>query len=616
MCGLVGVVGPNGGDREVLSRMRDSLAHRGPDDVGLYLDEHVGLGFRRLSIIDVQTGHQPLSNETGSVWVVLNGEIYNFRSLRRELESKGHQFATESDTECIVHGYEEYGCEVFSKLNGMFAIAIWDRQSRRLVLGRDRAGEKPLHYCIGPRGLVFGSEIKALLQHPTVSREIDRGALDEYLSFGYIAAPRSIFRDIRKLLPGHYLIYEHDRLQVHRFWHIDLQRQYRGTFEEAREECLGLLDDAVRLRMVSDVPLGAFLSGGIDSSAVVAFMARNSSQPVRTFSIGFPESGYDETRFAELVARQYGTEHTKLVVTPDYQHHIEEILLNFDEPFGDSSALPTYLVSSLTRRHVTVALSGDGGDELFGGYITYRMLLRFARMMRFLPGSVWPLVARGAHLLPSGSKVERRLRFVGMSEDDRFVRMVTHFRASDKDELYAPEMKDLVKENGVSLQQVAHFAETGRHYSERMQYSDFMHYLPDDILVKVDRTSMLVSLEARAPFLDHRFVEFAFSLPAAWKISTKRSKVILREALKAILPTEILAREKWGFSVPLKDWLAGPLYEYCRSRITDGALSRLFTPKAVDKLLQQHHSRKRDNSSKLWLLLCLALWSRKYGNGQ
>src|SRR6266487_1705460 len=306
MCGLIGVAGPNGGDREILIRMRDSLAHRGPDDVGLYLDDHVGLGFRRLSIIDMQTGHQPLSNETGSVWVVLNGEIYNFRRLRRELESKGQQFATESDTECIVHGYEEYGSEVFSKLNGMFAIAIWDRQSRRLVLGRDRAGEKPLHYCIGPRGLVFGSEIKALLQHPTVSREIDWEALDEYLSFGYIAAPRSIFRDIRKLLPGHYLIYEHDRLQVHRFWHIDLQRQYGGTFEEAREECLGLLDDAVRLRMVSDVPLGAFLSGGIDSSAVVAFMARNSATPVRTFSIGFGEPGYDETSYADLVAEQYG----------------------------------------------------------------------------------------------------------------------------------------------------------------------------------------------------------------------------------------------------------------------------------------------------------------------
>src|SRR5207249_6404735 len=311
-------------------------------------------------------------------------------------------------------------------------------RKKRLLLARDRAGEKPLHYFLGDHGLVFGSEIKGLLKHPSVPRDIDWLALDEFMSFGYIAAPRSIFRDIKKLLPGHYLIYEEGKARIERYWNINLAQKFTGTFDDAREECIRLLNDAVRLRMISDVPLGAFLSGGIDSSAVVAFMAQNSATPVRTFSIGFEEARYDETMYADLVARQYGTDNTKLTVTPEYMNDIESILLNFDEPFGDSSALPTYLVSLLTRRHVTVALSGDGGDELFGGYITYRMLLRFAQLMRFVPNALKPFAGRLAKLLPPGSRVERRLQFVGMSENDRFLRVVTHFRSSDKAELYSP----------------------------------------------------------------------------------------------------------------------------------------------------------------------------------
>ena len=614
MCGLVGIVSQAGVDRDVICRMRDVLAHRGPDDVGAFVDGEVGLGFRRLSIIDVRTGHQPLSNESGTVWVVLNGEIYNFRDFRRELEDKGHRFATSSDTECIAHGYEEYGEAVFSKFNGMFAIAIWDSAKKQLLLARDRAGEKPLHYSLSGRGLVFGSEIKALLKYPGVSREVDWCALDEFMSFGYIGAPRSIYRDIKKLLPGHYLVYEGAKARIERYWSIDVSRTFPGTFEDACEECGRLLSDAVRLRLISDVPLGAFLSGGIDSSAVVAFMAKNSAAPVRTFSIGFDQPGYDETSYADLVAEQYGTDNTKLVVTPQYKDVIENILLNFDEPFGDSSALPTYLVSYLTRQHVTVALSGDGGDELFGGYITYSMLLRLSRLLGFIPEYLKPVAGRLAELLPSGSKVERRLRFAGLSEDDRFLRMVTHFRPSDKEDLYTADTKSQISEREAAItDRRTLLAQGDRSYSDRMQYADLMRYLPDDILVKVDRTSMLVSLETRAPFLDHRLMEFAFSLPSEWKISSKRSKIILREALKSLLPAEVIGRGKWGFSVPLREWFAGPLYEFCRTRVLQSGMDRFFTRSTIHRLLDEHRNGRRDHSTKLWLLLCFALWAAKNG---
>ncbi len=611
MCGLVGIVGSEGmgPDPELVRRMRDTLSHRGPDDSGLYLNGPVALGFRRLSIIDLCGGHQPLSNETGNVWTVFNGEIYNFRELKRDLVAKGHTFATQSDTECIVHGYEEYGEEVFSRLNGMFALAIWDEANKRLLLARDRAGEKPLHYHLGRNEFIFGSEIKALVQHPRVSAEIDWSAFDEFASFGFIAAPRSIYRDIRKVLPGHYAVYEGGELRTKRYWNIPLTRRFSGTYGDACEEFARLLGDAVRIRMVSDVPLGAFLSGGLDSSAVVAFMARHSATPIRTFSIGFPEAGYDETGYADLVARWYGTDNTRLVVTPEYKDHIEAVLLNFDEPFGDSSALPTYLVSRLTRQYVTVALSGDGGDELLGGYPTYRMLLRFSQLVEPIPAFVRKPLSRAGEFLPRGSKLERRLRLLGMSENERFVRVVSHFRPADKAELYASEVKAAVTDDRAALGYKEQYLNMeGLRYSDRMQFADFMHYLPDDILVKVDRTSMLVSLETRAPFLDHRLVEFAFSLPSSWKVSGLRSKIILRDALSSLLPPRVLRRGKMGFSVPLREWLAGPLYEYCRSRVTSGEMARLFNTSVVEQLLEDHRRGRRDNSSKLWLLLCFALW--------
>ena len=371
MCGLVGIVGSGAAGHEILGDMRDTLCHRGPDDSGVYFDRDVALGFRRLSIIDVCTGHQPLSNETGTVWVVLNGEIYNFRELKRQLEEKGHRFSTQSDTECIVHGYEEYGDAVFSRLNGMFAISLWDRSRRRLLLARDRAGEKPLHYALSDRSLVFGSEIKALLKHPGVNREIDWMALDEFMSFGYIGAPRSIFRHIKKLLPGHFLAYEDGNACIYRYWNIDLAQKFVGNFEDARAEFVRLLNDAVRLRMISDVPLGAFLSGGLDSSAVVAFMAQNSSAPVRTFSIGFENESFNELQYARRVAELFATEHREFVVKPDAVEMVPKIVRHYGEPFADSSAIPSFYLAELTRRHVTVALNGDGGDESFAGYTRY-----------------------------------------------------------------------------------------------------------------------------------------------------------------------------------------------------------------------------------------------------
>jgi asparagine synthase (glutamine-hydrolysing) len=592
--------------------MRDTLAHRGPDDVGVYVGPEAALGFRRLSIIDLHTGHQPMTNDARDVWVAFNGEIYNFPELRRDLEARGHKFTTTSDTECLVHGYEEYGDELVEMLNGMFAIGLWDDKRKRLLLARDRAGEKPLHYLLTTRGLIFASEIKALLQHPSASRDIDWAAFDEYMTFGFVSAPRTIYRSIHKVPPGHYLVYERGQVRLQNYWKINLDRQFAGTYRDACDECFKLLNDAVRIRMVSDVPLGAFLSGGIDSSSVVALMARNASTPVRTFSIGFNEAEYDETRFADVVSRAYGTQHVRLVVTPDYRTHLEDVLLNFDEPFGDSSALPTYLVARLTREHVTVALSGDGGDELFGGYQTYRKLLLFQALLRYVPTTGRRALARLGGWLPLGVRLLRRLHLASATENERFLRIATHFDDAEKAALYTDTVKDAVNNGAYASSKMLEVLERGNgSYASGMQLADFMLYLPDDILVKVDRTSMLVSLEARAPFLDHRLVEFAFSLPASWKVTPTRSKIILRDALRGVLPKPVRQRGKMGFALPVREWLASSLHPYLRECLSEPSLARVFQRRAIDRMLEDHRTGRRDHTNRLWFLLCFALWASR-----
>jgi asparagine synthase (glutamine-hydrolysing) len=581
----------------------------------MYVDSDAALAFRRLSVIDLVTGNQPIPNETKRVWAVLNGEIYNYRELRHELASRGHIFSTSGDTECIVHGYESWGESVFEHLNGMFAIAIWDANQRKFVIGRDRAGEKPLYYWHGQGKFVFASEIKALLLDPGIGRSIDWQAFDEYCSFGFVSSPRTMFDGIHKLPAGHFLVVGQQSalgetsLEANPYWRLDLSQRFRGTYLEAQEQCLALLDEAVRIRMISDVPLGAFLSGGVDSSAVVSCMAQHSSGPVKTFSIGFDHQEHDETSFAQLVATHYGTENVKLVVTPEYADSLEHVLLNFDEPFADSSAIPTYVVSQLTRRHVTVALSGDGGDELFGGYPTYAMMLRVSKLARTLPHRARPWLRRISEVFPKGSLLQRRFMLLGMEENERFVRFISLLKPEDKEQLYTSKTHAAVMGTDVAAcRKVDQMNRVERDYVNRMQLSDFDNYLPDDILTKVDRTSMLVSLETRAPFLDHRLVEFAFSLPGDWKVSPSRSKIVLKDAFSKRLPAPILRRRKMGFSMPLKQWLATDLYEFCRRRILSREMTALFDERILCRLLQQHRNGSRDHSSKLWLLICFSLW--------
>jgi asparagine synthase (glutamine-hydrolysing) len=614
MCGFVGIFADRGGvDRELLDAMRDTLVHRGPDDAGTYIDEQVGLGFRRLSIIDLATGAQPMSDERGRVWVVFNGEIYNYLELRGELEARGHIFRTHSDTETIVQGYLEYGIDVLSKLNGMFAIAIWDRDRRRLVLARDRAGEKPLHYTQRDGRLTFGSELKALLRSPDVCREIDWQAFSDYFTMGYIPAPRTIYDGIRKLLPGHCLVYENGALSERPYWTLDASRRFAGSYDDAKHECLALLDDAVKIRMRSDVPLGGFLSGGVDSSAIVSLMARSSARPIKSFTVTYGESDFNESRYARLVAERWGTEHTEVAVTPDnFLDDVEAVLTNFDEPFGDSSALPTYQVSKITRQHVTVALSGDGADELFGGYWNYASALRMQRRIESIPGWLTPLARLGVPYASPRGKLGKWVHLLQMSEEDRYVHGLTFFNPQSKPVKRELFSRDAFERIGATDDAHASGREHFRRFAvdpvKRLQYRDVMQYLPDDILTKVDRTSMLVSLETRAPFLDHRLMEFAFSLPREWHVEEGNTKRLLKDTLRELLPEAILGREKMGFAVPVRHWFRrGALHPFY-DRVFSAAMARYFDMATIRRYLEEHEQMRDDHSGKLWFLLSFAMW--------
>jgi asparagine synthase (glutamine-hydrolysing) len=617
MCGIVGIIDlEQPVELTLLKRMTDIITHRGPDEEGFYIDKNkqVGLGFRRLSIIDLKRGSQPMANEDESIRIVFNGEIYNYLELRSELKRRGHRFHTETDTECIIHGYEEFGENIFSRLNGMFAVALWDERKKRLLLARDRAGEKPLHYFFDGQTFLFASEIKSLLLHPAVekTRAIDWEALDEYFSYGFISAPKTIYKDIKKLEPGDYLIFENNKLSLHTHWRLDFHRRFGGTYKEAKAECARLIEDAVKIRMVSDVPLGAFLSGGVDSSAVVAFMAKHSAFPIKTFSIGFREDDYDERKYARLVARRYHTEHTELEVTADYSNYVEDLLLNFDEPFGDTSALPTHILAKLTREYVTVALSGDGADELFGGYFNYQGMLKQIRRINNVPGFTRTAARMLSFLFTSDNTLGRKALNLGADEPSRFIWSVTHMTKGEKKKLLNPSIYGLLKvgDRYPFFKKVRDF-DNPFDFGKQMQYSDFRHYMPDDILVKVDRATMLASLESRAPFLDHRLVEFVFSLPTEWKMKIGDSKIILKDLLEPQLPTEILTRSKRGFALPLKYWLTGRLFDYFEGELSNPALAAFFDLDVVKDYLVDHRFQQKDNSQVIWLLVSFAFWARK-----
>jgi asparagine synthase (glutamine-hydrolysing) len=624
MCGIAGRFNFNPAhhvERERLAAMTSVIAHRGPDAAGHYTGDGVGLGHRRLSIIDLATGDQPLSNEDGTIWTVFNGEIYNFAELRVELEAHGHRFHTHTDTEVIVHAYEQWGELAMTRFRGMFAFALWDAPRRRLMLVRDRLGVKPLYYSLLPSSVVFGSEIKALLEDPDVSREWSASALDAYLALQYVPAPQTIYRSISKLPAAHFLVAEPGRVSVRRYW--DLAFSGRGDArreEQYLEELDYRLTEAVRLRLISDVPLGAFLSGGIDSSLVVAAMTRTASGRVLTTSVGFSNEAFNELSHARLVARHLRTESYERVVEPDVVDLLPALAWHLDEPFADSSAVPTYCVSAAARERVTVALSGDGGDELWAGYARHRVERSELAARRWLGVSGGRLAGWLANHLPLRVKGVRSMRHLALQPADAYARKHAYglFDGDRGAGLYASDFAMSVRDaDPFASFRRAHAACASPDPLDRALYVDVNTYLVDDIMTKVDRMSMAVALEAREPLLDHKLLEFAATVPTSLKLKNGRSKHLLRRLLERHVPPSIVNRPKQGFAVPVADWLRGPLAGMAGDLLQDGRLRArgIFEPAAVVRLWNEHRARMEDHGHRLWSLLMLELWFRQFVDG-
>ncbi|HKP47817.1 MAG TPA: asparagine synthase (glutamine-hydrolyzing) [Pyrinomonadaceae bacterium] len=624
MCGIVGIVRSDQRDvdQALVARMTNAIRHRGPDDDGFYLNGNVGLGMRRLSIIDVAGGQQPIHNQDRTAWIVFNGEIYNYLELREKLEKLGHVFYTRSDTEAVVHAYDQYGADCPKHLRGMFAFAIWDTRTQELFLSRDRVGKKPVLYAHLNGQLIFGSEFTALLSHPDVSKDVDYEALNRYLSFMCVPAPLTAYRSIRKLEPGHSLRYKNGELKTERYWQPDFSQKLKISEEEAGERAVAILRDAVKVRLMSEVPLGAFLSGGIDSSAVVALMSEESSEPVKTFSIGFEEQDFSELHHARRIAEHVGAEHHEFIVRPDALEVLPLLVEHYGEPFADSSAIPTYYVARETRKHVIVALNGDGGDESFAGYERYAAM-NLAEKYSRVPAVLREKVLRQAiNLIPSPDRrrsrvkdAKRFLQSASLPRVQRYLGWVTTFDSEAKADLYSPmfraESRDL---DGADLLAPWFARANGSGLVDATLLTDIMTYLPNDLLVKVDIATMAVSLEARSPFLDQHLMEFAASLPEKYKLRGLTTKYLLKRMLKRLLPSENLERRKMGFGVPIGKWLRGELQPFMRQTIlSDRALARgLFQAQTVRRLVEAHTSGEMDHSHRLWTLLMLELWFQRF----
>jgi asparagine synthase (glutamine-hydrolysing) len=595
--------------------MCDVIRHRGPDDDGLFVDQGVALGMRRLSIIDLSTGHQPIHNEDGTVWLVFNGEIYNFRELRRELEDRRHRFYTATDTEVIVHAYEQWGADAVRRLRGMFALALWDARSRSLLLARDRIGIKPLHYAVVGDRLYFGSEIKSLLCAPDLPREIDPDALDHYLSFLYTPRDGSIFRGVQKLPPGHMLRWTDGTLHVEQYWQLPSDETFAGTEADAVTALRAVLADAVRSHLVSDVPLGAFLSGGVDSSTVVALMAETSGRRVKTFSIGFDEPAFDELEHARRVARQFDTDHHEFVVKPDAVTILDRLVSHFDEPFADSSAIPTWYVSEMARRHVTVVLSGDGGDEMFGGYDRYVPHPRVVAFDRYSPTALRRVATVAAAALPHGVRGKNFLRHVGRDVRGRYIDAIRYFSADEKPALLAYDVQRQLAAPDPEQRLARHFDRYAHlPWAAQMMRFDAETYLPDDVLTKVDRMSMAHSIESRVPLLDNEVLALAASIPSSMKIKDRRRKHIFREVAAQLLPRDLVDRCKQGFGVPLGVWFRGNLRElFADTLLSRGSLSRgYFQSSFVKRLVDDHLAGRHDHTHRLWQLVVFERWHEQY----
>jgi len=620
MCGIAGIFAgrePGPIDRAVLERMNHSQFHRGPDEGGIHIEPGLGFAHRRLSIIDLSSGQQPLFNEDGSVVVTYNGEIYNFPELTTELKAAGHVFRTHCDTEVIVHAWEQWGEDCVTRFRGMFAFAVWDRNRQTLFLGRDRLGIKPLYYTVLADGqLVFASELKALMVHPGVSRQIDARAVEDYFAYGYIPEPRSIFQSVYKLPPGHTLSVQRGqtaRPAVREYWDVPFQPVPSLSEAEAAAELVERLREAVRVRLVAEVPLGAFLSGGVDSSAVVAMMAGLSPDPVQTCSIAFADPAYDESQYAEQVAQRYGTDHYREQVDPDDFALLEQLGELYDEPFADSSALPTYRVCELARRKVTVALSGDGGDESLAGYRRYRHHLAEERLRRPLPlGLRRPLFGTLAQWYPKADWAPRVFRakatFQALARDTvtGYFQGVGILRDELRSQLFSPSFRrELQGYNAVEVLHAHAQRSPTDHPLSLVQYLDMKTYLPGDILTKVDRASMAHALEVRVPILDHPLLEWVSGLPPEFKLRGGEGKYLFKQAMQSYLPHELLYRQKKGFSVPVAAWFRGPLRERMQAQVLGARMadSGLFDMDYLRTLVDQHTSSRRNHSEVLWSLL-------------
>ncbi len=631
MCGICGIAttSPAGlVSPSLLTSMCRTIVHRGPDDEGIYCGETIGLAARRLSIIDLAGGHQPLASEDQTIWIAHNGEVYNFPELREELAGRGHVFRTRTDTETIIHSYEEWGEEFVHKLRGMFAFAIWDGREQKLLLARDRLGVKPLYYTLlGDRTLVFGSELKAVLAHPKVRRAVEPKALDLYLTLEYVPAPFSMFKDIHKLPAGSTLVYKEGQVEIKNYWDVaagpaERREVTKKELPAIMDELYALLKESVKLRLISDVPLGAFLSGGIDSSTIVGLMSELGASPLKTFSIGFEEVSYNELKYARRVAEKFATDHEEFILEPRALELAEKLIRHLDEPFGDFSIFPTYLVSQMARSRVKVILSGDGGDEIFGGYEHYQaQKIAASRAVQMIGRPLSRLINR---LPPSQkkkglwNKLQRYLLGLEQDSELRHLRWMTFLSSADKDGLYTDDLKTqlgAVEEiTGLSpFREIFAVLPSFDPINSEL-YLDLKTYLADDIMVKVDRMSMAASLEAREPLLDHKLVEFAFSLPGRIKLNGLKTKWIFKKTMERLLPRENIYRPKEGFSIPIKHWLRQELKDMLLDYLSEKRIKEegLFDYGRIKNMIDGHLSGRKNWSHQLWALLVFEIWREKY----
>ena len=614
MCGIAGFIDVQL-SRESAERLIHSMCkvirHRGPDDQGTWVGDEVALGMRRLSIIDLAGGHQPIFNEDSSVLVVLNGEIYNYGELRKELQQRGHHFSTQGDTETIVHAYEEYGDDCVKHLRGMFTFVLWDRKRQRLLAARDRFGKKPLNYYWDGQRLVFGSEIKAILE-AGIPREINPVALDEYLVYRCVPAPNTLFKGVMKLPAAHILTWENGQISTKCYWELPFAPTCQDDEVTAIERTRALLTEAVQVRLMSEVPLGTFLSGGIDSSLVVGLMSSMMSQPVKTFSIGFEEDDYSELPYARQVAKHFGTDHHEFLIRPELVSVLPQLAWAFDEPFADASMLPTYYVSKLAREYVTVVLTGDGGDEIFAGYTHYQREYSINR----IPPFIRSLLGYGGMLMPTGMRGKKYLSNLPRDLAARYMRSVTLFPDYPRSSIYSSAYLAYMRDHNPYQRLMNQFSAASHlDITARMQYVDVRTYLADDILVKVDKASMFNSLEARAPLLDQYLAEYVSSLPSSIRMRNGVLKYLLKKVAADLLPTEVLMRSKQGFSAPIKYWFRDSLIGYAYDLLDSSQAQQrgIFDPQFIHDLLKAHANTTRVNHSQaIWALLCLELWFQVY----